>query len=155
LLEVGTHWVCAILEILGYDTVFEDISSIIEYPDGEDGTLCENKCVASIRTSSGALISIDVDTASSAALQQSKDIYELQLYSSSDVEHPSLTLFDFVRLRDGLGNTIETSGDYGRQLCCTRFLEAVTDQTYNADIVTYLQAFKIQQMIENIISTGK
>jgi hypothetical protein len=156
LLEVGTHWVFGITEILEEIDQMESVSCEIQYPDGVDGTLCENKVAGNFVMSSGVRLQVSVDTQSPEAIREGKDIYELEVCGDGPTAVP-LVLFDFVKLRDGHGRAIpgfEASSGYGRQECIDSFVKAAISNEYNDGVITCKAAAKVQNIIDSI-RTGR
>ena len=154
LLEVGTHWVFGITEILGEDDHVESVSCDVQYPDGRDGTLCENKVTGHFVMSSGVRVQISVDTQSPEAIRDGKDIYELEVCGDGSASDP-LVLFDFTKLRDGHGRAIagiDGSSGYGRQECIDAFVKAASSGEFNNGIVTCGAAAKVQNIIDSMLA---
>lgn len=153
LLEVGTHWAAAMLELVGYDSTVTDSNCTIEYPDGPTGTRCERKCSGQLTFSSGMVVSVEVDTNSSAAIAADRDIYELDICAIPGGA-PELVMYDFVKLRDGAsGSDIATTGLYGRQECVDSFVRSVqSGGIVENDVVTCDHARRVQAIIERILS---
>lgn len=152
MLEVGTHWAAAVLELMGYGSSVESSDCHLIYPDGPDGTQCESHCSGELTFSNGVKLRVEVDTQSGVAAAAGKDIYELDIFTAGSADRPFLTLYDFVKLRDAtLGSDIPTSGKYGRQECVDAFVQAVEAGQPGRDVVTCQQAMQVQQVIESIL----
>jgi predicted dehydrogenase len=145
LLEVGTHWIFGLLEIVGHDNIHA-VSCKSTYPDGSSGTQCESQCVGHIELKSGVRVAVDVQTTSLEAISAQKDIYELQAHGKNG---ESLIFYDFVVLKDGKTNQNLLSGKYGRRECISELVAAIRAKDRNVgNLVTPIQARNVQRIIE-------
>lgn len=156
LLEVGTHWVFGILELFGHENYQTAQSNLIEYPDGPDGILCESRCSGTIEfqnSSQRIQIDVTIETTSSEAQSQDKDIYELIVQGTCG---KSYILYDFTKLRelseDGTERDLVTNATYGRHECvrdCHNWVTAQDESQRNQ--VKYVkpeEARNAQRIIE-------
>ncbi len=147
LLEVGTHWIFGLLEIVGHENIKEVACASI-YPDGPSGTQCESQCSGHIELKNGTKVEIDVRTTSEDAINANKDIYELHAYGKNG---KSLIFYDFVILKDGESGNDLLSGKYGRRECVSELVKAIHGKDRNAaNLVTPKQAQNVQQIIDRM-----
>ena len=140
------------MELIGYGSSIQQVESVLQYPDGPGGTLCETLCSGRILFSNGTNLSVQVDTHSDEALRSGKDIYELEIYTEANKNIPVLVLYDFVRLRDGgSGVDIATNGLYGRQEFVDAFVRSVQSRSIGSDLVTCEDAKNIQCIIDGLL----
>lgn len=144
LLEVGTHWIFGLLEIVGHDNIAKVACEAI-YPDGPTGTLCESSCDGFIELTNGKQVAVDVKGTSEEAENAGKDIYELHAYGKNG---KSLIFYDFVMLKDGVTGEQLVSGRYGRSECISELVKAIQakDRTVG-NLVTPKQAQNVQRVI--------
>jgi predicted dehydrogenase len=149
LLEVGTHWIFGLLEIVGHDNV-RAVHCTPIYPDGPEGELCEVSCSGYIELTSGLRVAIDVQAQSEEAQSRGQDIYELWARGSEG----SLVLYDFSKLRDGSIGADVLVGGYGRQECVGELVSVVrgADRTHS-NLVTPQQAQNVQRIIASMRSS--
>lgn len=148
LLEVGTHWIFGLLEIIGHDKKLVGNTCKIEYPDGPEGTLCESKCTGVLEFEGGLTVEVHVEGASEEAQKTGKDIYELITEGDNG---KSLVLYDFSKLRDGVTGEDLKCGSYGRQECVIELVKAIRSQDRSsANLVTPQQAQNVQRLIQQM-----
>lgn len=144
LLEVGTHWIFGLLEIVGHENI-QSVACEAVYPDGPTGTHCESHCEGSIALTNGKHVTVNVQTTSEEATTAGKDIYELHAYGKTG---KSLVFYDFVMLRDGQTGEELVSGRYGRSECIVELLKAIHAKDRNVgNLVTPTQAQNVQRVI--------
>ncbi len=147
LLEVGTHWIFGLLEIVGHDSV-KSVVCTTAYPDGPEGELCESECRGYIELNSGVKVDVEVVSCSEEAKQRGKDIYELH---ATGTEGRSIVLYDFYKLRDGVSGSDIVVGGYGRQECVIELVRAVKEGSIDtANLVTPTQARNVQRIISQM-----
>lgn len=144
LLEVGTHWIFGILEIVKHNS-FLSWDGTIDYPDGKDGKLCERRINGVVKFANGSSVIVDVDTSSNDAVTAGKDIYDLEISNSTD----GVIMYDFTRLREMSGDEIALpSYTYGRVDCVTDFVMAIHGE--DVHYVTPEEARNAQRIISII-----
>jgi predicted dehydrogenase len=129
--EVGTHFFSALLEISGAhddacqaSPVKARVRATLEYPDqgstAEEFAACETKATGVIELEGGALPSEGIIVEFSVLTDAPGDLYELTIVPTPELssgEHKSLTLFNFVSLRDQEGEVLVRNSPYGRKEC--------------------------------------
>ena len=177
LLEVGTHWIFGLLELIGYDSI-ANIHSVVHYPpddtpndeDDKPPLPCEISCAATISLRSGVTATVDIITDSTEAAQAGKDLYEMKVCGSpssavggtagAEGTVPMLTLYDFTKLRDdangGVDIMIPEGGHYGRMECVDEFVKAVRSKSREgANLVLPAEARDVQAVITALKEGGR
>lgn len=145
LLEVGTHYLFAICELLGFDT-FINSSCQVTYPDDPvNGVLCESSCIGQLHFEEGYIVDIDICSHSEEAKLKGSDIYELEVIGSN----ASYNLYNFTRLLDMKENKDILIGEYGRKDCILELI-AMIEGKQSTRIVTPRQAQSVQRIISSI-----
>lgn len=144
LLEVGTHWIFGLLEIVGFDSI-RNITANTVYADGPEGKLCESESKGVIELQNGVKVLVEVESTNQDAITAGKDTYELHAIGDNG---KFLVLYDFVMLRDGQTNEDLISGGYGRRECIEEMVKAIRAQDRSvANLITPAQAQRVQQTI--------
>jgi predicted dehydrogenase len=165
LLEVGTHWLFGLLELMGHDSVIS-CTATTDFPEDEStdsenqaSRPCERSCRANISLQNEVSVEVDIQCVSDVAIAAHKDIYEMTVYGSCGVgsSAPSYTLYDFTKLReDRTGHDIIPGGSYGRMECVEEFVKAVLQgSSEGADLVTPVQARNVQELIIALKAGGR
>jgi predicted dehydrogenase len=154
--EVGTHFVAALLELFGAESVAR-VRCALSYPDGADGVACETMCNGTLELTNGLAVSLSVLTDGSGLAADGEDHYELELCGESG---DALLLDGFVEL---LATTrakrkrLVRGSAYGRKECVRALVAAVREGPESAaatEGVTPRFGRNVQRVLDALLASG-
>eukprot|EP00546_Thalassionema_frauenfeldii_P016520 CAMPEP_0178900122 /NCGR_PEP_ID=MMETSP0786-20121207/3296_1 /TAXON_ID=186022 /ORGANISM="Thalassionema frauenfeldii, Strain CCMP 1798" /LENGTH=392 /DNA_ID=CAMNT_0020571087 /DNA_START=104 /DNA_END=1282 /DNA_ORIENTATION=- len=164
--EVGTHFFSALLEFVGAHHYEKDcpatrpsvrakVRATVDYPN-HDGA-CETSASGVIAFEGGDLPPEGLHVEFSVVTDAPGDMYELTITpdESSNSNNKSLTLFDFVSLRNQNGKVFVRDASYGRKECVQALVAATigSENETAPSVVTAQHGRNAQRILDAVVNS--